>query len=271
MEALDTDAVLALEDEHREIWDRLAGTYVSGIEPLTGAAVEPLLDAAQVHQGTALLDIGTGPGTVIGPALARGAVVHAVDLTPAMVDQVRARHPDVDARVANASSLPYADESFDAVTLPFSLQHMAEPAAVFAEARRVLRHGGRLAFTVWAPDERLEAFGLALAGLEQLAVEVTPPAAAPLDGADPSVFPALLADVGFVDAHVEELPIGWDLRDPAPLADLFDRFIGLDAHGPAVQARYAAIVDAAVREWAAEAGTTVVPNPALLVAATRTG
>ena len=142
IDTLDPDAVVELEAEHEAMWSRCARVYVRSVGGLTGEAAEQLLDAAEVGDGTGLLDVGTGPGTVVGPALARGAIVSAIDLAPAMIDELRTRHPDVDATVANATSLPFDDASFDAVTMAFCLHHMAEPAAALTEAWRVLRPGG---------------------------------------------------------------------------------------------------------------------------------
>ena len=85
IQVVDDTAVGAIEAQHLRIWARCAGTYAAGVEALTGAATEPLLDAGGVGARTALLDVGTGPGAVIGPALARGASVQAVDLSEAMV------------------------------------------------------------------------------------------------------------------------------------------------------------------------------------------
>ena len=205
IQVVDDTAVGAIEAQHLRIWARCAGTYAAGVEALTGAATEPLLDAGGVGARTALLDVGTGPGAVIGPALARGASVQAVDLSEAMVEQVRHRHPGIDVRVANASALPFPDGAFDAVTMSFSLHHMAEPVAALAEARRVLREGGRIAVTVWAPADRLQVFGFGYASVAELTVELEPIHGVPLDVAEPDDVLALLAEAGFADVEVREL------------------------------------------------------------------
>ena len=96
---------------------------------MTGAAAEATLDAAGVGLGSHVLDVGTGPGTLIGPALERGATVIALDLTEEMINQVRQRFPDVEARIGNASDLPFYPGPLDAVTLGFCVHHIAEPPA----------------------------------------------------------------------------------------------------------------------------------------------
>ena len=55
---------------------------------------------------------------------------------------------------ANALALPYEPASFDVVVCSFGAMFFDPPAAAFAEARRVLRPGGRFLFTVWDQLER---------------------------------------------------------------------------------------------------------------------
>lgn len=77
-----------------------------------------------------------------------------------MVDEARRRNPGVEFRVADAHSLPFEDGSFDVVLSNLTVHHLGDPDKFLAEAFRVLRPGGRLAFTVWADLSKLEAFGL---------------------------------------------------------------------------------------------------------------
>ena len=168
IDQLSREQIARIDDENRAMWGRTAATYAEGFEAMTGAAAEATLDAAGVGFGCHVLDVGTGPGTLIGPALVRGATIIALDLTDEMVSEVRRRFPDVEARVGKASEIPFDAESFDAVTLGFCLHHMAEPARALAEAHRVLRPGGRIAFTVWGELDRCEATGIAFAALAEI-------------------------------------------------------------------------------------------------------
>ena len=58
-----------------------------------------------------------------------------------------AAHPTVHIRQSEAERLPFADGSFDAVVANFLINHLAEPDSAVAEVCRVLRSGGRAAFT----------------------------------------------------------------------------------------------------------------------------
>lgn len=99
-----------------------------------------------------LLDVGGGPGAYAAALARRGYQVHLLDLVPLHVAQARAgAASDPAARftaaVADARELPQVAESCDAVLLFGPLYHLTEAAArqqALAEARRVLRPGGRV-------------------------------------------------------------------------------------------------------------------------------
>jgi SAM-dependent methyltransferase len=267
MSITDTE-IMEITRHNVGVWDRCAPTYTDVFEPLTSQASTPLLDLAGVGRGTELLDIGTGPGTHLGAALARGAEVTAIDLVPAMVDAVRTRHPAVDARVADAHHLPFGDGTFSAVTIGFCLHHTADPHTVLREASRVLQPGGRLSFTVWDDIARLEAFGLgysAFAG--ELPADDGPPPA-PL-GERPADYEALLARSGLVGPTARVLNLDWPARDGASLFDGFARYLDLQGLAPGTAAAIRAALDAAVAERLDASGVAHLANPAIVAAAAR--
>jgi SAM-dependent methyltransferase len=71
-----------------------------------------------------------------------------------MVQIARASNPEIEFHVGDAEALHFADASFDAVVMNFGVLHLPQPEKAFTEARRVLRPGGRYAFTVWAGPDR---------------------------------------------------------------------------------------------------------------------
>ncbi|MGW4032547.1 methyltransferase domain-containing protein [Streptomyces sp. NPDC004838] len=109
-----------------------------------------LFDALDARPGQTVLDLGCGPGTDL-EALARavtdsGAVI-GVDSSPEMTGRARERTAGlsaVDVRDGDVHRLPLADGSVDRARTDRVLQHVADPATALAEARRVLRPGGRL-------------------------------------------------------------------------------------------------------------------------------
>ena len=111
-----------------------------------------LLDRLLPRPPARLLDVGGGPGTYAAPLARRGYRVHLVDPVPLHVEQARqaaGRDPasGFTAAEGDARELSERAESQDAVLLFGPLYHLTEAAQrlqVLAEARRVLRPGGRL-------------------------------------------------------------------------------------------------------------------------------
>ena len=147
-------------------WENIPGGYHEVFGGLTVQAVEPLLNAAGVKRRINFLDIATGPGYVAAAAAKRGATVLGVDFSPAMVAQARQLHPGVDFRAGDAEQLPLGNGLFDAAAMNFGILHLGRPEQALVEAHRVLRSGGRFAFSVWAPPQETIGFGIVLRAVE---------------------------------------------------------------------------------------------------------
>ena len=94
--------------------------------------------------GDRVLDIAAGTGTSSEPLADAGVDVVPADFSLGMLRVGRRRRPDLPFTAADATRLPFADGSFDAVTMSFGLRNVSDPAAALAEFRRVTRPGGRL-------------------------------------------------------------------------------------------------------------------------------
>ncbi len=98
-----------------------------------------------------LLDAGCATAGLVAAAARRGGRVVGVDAAFRwlVVGRVRLREAGVQAPLvcANAEFLPFADETFGAVTAGDLVEHVEDPAPVFTECRRVLRPGGAAYFS----------------------------------------------------------------------------------------------------------------------------
>lgn len=104
--------------------------------------------------GGRLLETAAGTGIAtraLDRAMGGDVFIVATDLNPAMLDQaVRVGgSPRISWRPADAQALPFDDGSFDAVACQFGAMFFPDKVAAFAQARRVLRRGGRMVFSVW--------------------------------------------------------------------------------------------------------------------------
>jgi ubiquinone/menaquinone biosynthesis C-methylase UbiE len=143
-------------------WERAATAYAETFESATRLYGEALLEATDLLPGVDHLDVACGTGYITQLALDRGAKSIGTDFSAAMLAEATRLHPSVHFEQADAEALPFASSSFDAVTINFGMHHFPFPERALAEARRVLRKTGRVAFTVWAtPDEhKLHAIAL---------------------------------------------------------------------------------------------------------------
>ena len=164
----------AFRDFERQGHDRLAESYAEVFTPITGLAVEDLLDAANVGTGTRVLDVACGPGNVCQAARRRGAEVLGVDLSPRMVEVAERLIPDGKFRIADVASLPFEKTSFDAVVCNFGLGHFPHPEASVAECVRVLKRTSVLAFAWWDSLQKQRLQAIFRAALAEVSVTPSP-------------------------------------------------------------------------------------------------
>jgi len=139
--------------EH-EGWQRVAEKYDSVWSPLTRQFIPLLLMDASVSAGMLTLDVACGPGYVSAAAKQWGAVPTGIDFSDKMVAIATEMFPDIPFMQGDARHLPFNDGSFDRVLMNFGLLHVSHPERACAEACRVLKPGGKFAFTVWAGPEQ---------------------------------------------------------------------------------------------------------------------
>ncbi len=103
-----------------------------------------VVEAVDAHPGELILDLAAGTGTSSVPFADAGAEVFPTDLSLGMLQVGKQREPHLPFVAGDALQLPYADNSFHAVTISFGLRNVEDTAAALREMLRVTRPGGRV-------------------------------------------------------------------------------------------------------------------------------
>ena len=132
---------------------------------------ERMVEAAQVQAGQRVLDVACGTG-VLARAVAQrvgpdGKVV-GLDNNEGMLAVARQKAPHIEWRHGPAESLPFEDNSFDAVVSQFSLMFFEDRRAALREMVRVLRPGEQLAVAVWDSLENTPGYAAMVDLLQRL-------------------------------------------------------------------------------------------------------
>ncbi|MCM3660884.1 demethylmenaquinone methyltransferase [Georgenia satyanarayanai] len=100
--------------------------------------------AVAAEPGMRVLDLAAGTGTSSEAYADAGVAVVPCDFSTGMVGVGKRRRPDLSFVAGDATRLPFADESFDVVTISFGLRNVVDTDLALREMRRVTRPGGRL-------------------------------------------------------------------------------------------------------------------------------
>jgi SAM-dependent methyltransferase len=162
--ALDLQRLAAIKRQRAELaadyfranaaqWHRIRSLYVDERE--VEVALVAIIDRIDPHD---LLDIGTGTGRMLEILGARVGQALGIDqsremLAIARVNLERAGLENARVRLGDMYQLELGDASFDAVVIHQVLHYADRPAAVIAEAARVLRPGGTLVLVDFAPHD----------------------------------------------------------------------------------------------------------------------
>ena len=258
----------------KQSWSERATTYDAVSSRITNFGIAPLLDAADVGPGQKVLDVCCGTGLVAGQALARGADLVGIDISEEMVAAATAKRLKASFRAGDAEALPFPDAAFDRVICNFGLFHLADPDRAIAEAARVLRRGGRYAFTTWCGPEVSPLFRIIPAAIQAHGVLDVglPPGPPPFRLADRSESVKVMTANHFMDLTTSDMTafLEW------PLVSVIDFIeqgtvraaVILRAQRPEARALIDSDIKAKLASYAVD-GVLRLPMPAIVVSGTR--
>ncbi len=203
----------------RAAWDDMAAGWELAREDIwadSQAVGEWLVRALAPQPGSTVLELAAGlgdTGLLAARRVGESGHVLITDFAPAMVAAARRRATElgvtnVEFRVLDAERMDLATDSMDGVICRWGYMLMIDPGAAFAETRRVLRPGGRLAFSVWAGPEHNPWASLVSRILVARGHMAPPGSTAPgiFALADPNRIHDLVTDAGFAVPEIEEVP-----------------------------------------------------------------
>jgi demethylmenaquinone methyltransferase/2-methoxy-6-polyprenyl-1,4-benzoquinol methylase len=133
--------------------------------------------ALGLKPGERVLDLGAGTGVSTLELARSGALAVGADISIGMLQAGRTKRPEVLMLGADALHLPFADATFDAVTIALALRNIVDTGAALREMARVTKPGGRLVVCefstpTWRPFRAVYR-GAALRALPQVAKRVS--------------------------------------------------------------------------------------------------
>ncbi len=252
------------------LWSTAPADWATLQEPNHAPLFEEMLGAADVGEGTRLLDVGCGAGVSTQLAVARGAKVCGIDAAEGLIDYARAAVPSAEFRVGDMQHLPFDDDAFDVVFAANSIQYAEDLGATLTEFRRVTKSGGRVIAGLFAPADQT-----AYASIFAAVKEVMPP---PPPGAK-SGGPFALSVPGVLEGHFEDAGLSASqarrVEAPFSYASVDDHWRVCKSAGP-FQSMFRAVSEAtleravgtACKPFTREDGSVTIPNAFIYVVAT---
>lgn len=145
----------------RAAYDTVAADYAELLrnelehKPFDRATLAAFFDLVRRVGDGPIVDVGCGPGRVTAHLHGLGAQVSGIDLSPAMIAEACAAHPELRFAVGSITALDLADATLAGIVAWYSIIHTPpdEQPAVFAELNRVLVPGGHLLLAFQSGDD----------------------------------------------------------------------------------------------------------------------
>jgi SAM-dependent methyltransferase len=174
-----------------------------------------------VTSGQRALDVGCGTGAVsvtLSEAVGASGSVEGIDLAPGMLARAQERGlPNATFQVADATTLPFEDESFDVGVSQHAIQFVPDWRAAVGELHRTLRPGGRVGIACWTAGTDQTWFGPLIDVVNGLGWTDVAGALKMPFSMDPDALGEAMASAGFRDVDVQR--VERDVELPETFAD----------------------------------------------------
>ncbi len=212
-----------------QLWGRHPKDWSAIQEPTGKAGYDYALTSLNLTGNETLLDIGCGTGIFLSLAAPKVRWIVGFDATVELAEEARRRLPAYPILVGDMEDLPLPDEAYDIVTGFNSFQYAATISNALAEARRVLKPGGRLVAMIWGNKEDCQA-AISLGAIGSLLPPPPPGTPGPFALSEQHLLERTLEKSGFTVLQSTDIDTVWDYPDVATLLR------GFLSTGPAAKA-----------------------------------
>lgn len=140
-----------------KLWSIAPQYWAYHFEPWFLPLYKKVLEKLSLDEDHLLLDAGCGSGMFSSMAISTGAQVIGIDAATGLLDLARIRNPKNNFLEEDLEAMPFIENSFHVVTGFNSFQYAGNFEKAIAEAKRVLKPGGRLVMAIWDRPEMSDA------------------------------------------------------------------------------------------------------------------
>jgi ubiquinone/menaquinone biosynthesis C-methylase UbiE len=200
-----------VHEQTQAAWDRIAAGYDTFVTRTHEALAKEGLRAVGLRPGERFLDVASGSGALSIPAARMGARVTSVDISPLMLERLKARAQaeqlTVETRVMDGHVLEFDDDTFDVAGSQFGVMLFPDMPRGISELARVTKRGGRVLLTVFGAPQKVEFFQCFVAAIRTVVPEFTgppmDPPPLPFQLQDPAKLAQELRKARLTDVHLE--------------------------------------------------------------------
>lgn len=264
------------QTQTRAAWDNIAAGYDEFVTPTHIWLANEGLRRVDLRPGMRFLDVAAGSGALSIPAARLGAQALAVDLSPNMLERLKARARkeglNLETRVMDGHALELEDNTFDISGSQFGVMLFPDMPRGISELARVTKFGGRVLMNVYGAPQKIEFLGFFVSAIQVAIPGFTGPSMdpppLPFQLQDPEKLRRELAKGGLKDIRVETITekLGfrsgkqlWDwLVNSNPIAGAILAELNLTEEQTAVVQQ---ALDRLVSERSGGSGPAVLTNP----------
>ena len=191
-------------------WDMVAEGYAEITMKLFQGYTDKALALSELNEGSNIVDIACGPGTLALAAAKKVNSVKAVDFSASMLailqETINQQAIDnIETHFGDGQNLPYDDESFDAAFSMFGLMFFPDRNKGYAEIFRTLKPSGTVVISSWAPVSESPAMMAVFGAVKAINPDMPAPQADIESLENPEVFKSELLNAGFSDIKIHRI------------------------------------------------------------------